>query len=156
MSVNPLLSRLDGVRKTGPGRWLAKCPAHDDDSPSLAIRELDNERVLVHCFAECDTAAVLAAIGLDFDALFPAKALNHRRRGEQRSFYAEDVLRALVSESQIAAIIVARVHAGYDVDEEEFDRLAVAARRIANGATMAGVGNDQRRVHAQRHAAGAV
>ena len=51
MGVDMLLSKLDGVKRTGPGRWLAKCPAHEDRRASLAIREGDVGKTLVHCFA---------------------------------------------------------------------------------------------------------
>ena len=67
MTADALLDRLDGVRPTGPGRWIAKCPAHKDGRASLSIRELDDGRVLVHDFAACAVADVLAAVGLDFD-----------------------------------------------------------------------------------------
>ena len=45
MSADVLLSILEGVKRTGPGRWMARCPAHGDKSPSLSIRELDDGRV---------------------------------------------------------------------------------------------------------------
>ena len=38
---------------TGRGRWLAKCPAHDNRKASLAIRQLDDGRILLHDFAGC-------------------------------------------------------------------------------------------------------
>jgi DNA primase len=47
MSAEALLAHLDKVRRTGAGRWIARCPAHDDKSPSLAIRELDDGRTLI-------------------------------------------------------------------------------------------------------------
>jgi DNA primase len=53
MSVETLLSQLDKVRKTGTGTWTACCPAHAAKSPSLAIRELADSTVLLHCFAGC-------------------------------------------------------------------------------------------------------
>ncbi|MDE2264100.1 MAG: hypothetical protein KGL45_16380 [Gammaproteobacteria bacterium] len=62
-----VLDRLDGVRQSGPGRWLARCPAHEDRSPSLSIRELDDGRVLLHDFGGCDTQAVLDALGKALD-----------------------------------------------------------------------------------------
>ena len=37
MLADKLLSRVDGVRSTGQDRWQARCPAHDDKTPSLAI-----------------------------------------------------------------------------------------------------------------------
>lgn len=48
-----LLGRLEAVCERGPGRWLARCPAHADRTPSLAIRERKDGALLVHCFAGC-------------------------------------------------------------------------------------------------------
>lgn len=45
------------ARPTGEGQWLARCPAHADRTPSLAIRDGEGGRVLVRCWAGCDTAA---------------------------------------------------------------------------------------------------
>jgi len=49
------------ARRTGPGRWMARCPAHDDRSPSLSITER-GDKVLLHCFAGCDQQAVIEAL----------------------------------------------------------------------------------------------
>ena len=73
MSADIFLSRLDRVRSTGHDRWIARCPAHDDGRASLSVRELDDGRVLAHCFAGCGAADVLAAVGLDFDVLYPKR-----------------------------------------------------------------------------------
>ncbi len=48
------------------GRWhgsyaMCICPAHDDCSPSLSVRQGDRG-ILVHCFAGCRSEAVLKAI----------------------------------------------------------------------------------------------
>src|SRR5689334_17687260 len=99
MSADTLLTRLKGVRSTGRARWLARCPAHADRSPSLSIRELDDGVTLVKCFAECPAADVLAAIGLDFDALYPPRAVGHHRPPERRPFHPEDILRAVAHEA---------------------------------------------------------
>lgn len=47
--VNRLLDPLEKVKKTGTDRWIARCPAHADKSPSLSIRYAD-DRILLHCF----------------------------------------------------------------------------------------------------------
>lgn len=52
------LARGLGGRRTG-ATWLACCPAHDDREPSLAIRDGDDGRVLVHCHAGCDQRDVI-------------------------------------------------------------------------------------------------
>ena len=146
MSAEALLSRLDRVRKTGSGRWLARCPAHDDSNPSLSIREIDDGTLLINDFGGCATSDVLAAVGLDLHALFPKRAHDHRSQPERRPFHAEDVLRALKTETQIAAIVCARIAYGYEVDWDEYDRLMVAIGRIANAATIAGVDHEERQV----------
>ena len=48
----------------------AQCPAHDDRDPSLSIRECDDGKVLVHCFAGCKTEDILGALGLAWGDLF--------------------------------------------------------------------------------------
>ena len=68
MSALDLLDRLEQVTG-GKGRWMACCPAHQDKSPSLAITEVD-DRVLVYCFAGCETSDITAAIGLNVADLF--------------------------------------------------------------------------------------
>ena len=51
MTVEDLLSRLEAVHRTSQG-YMARCPAHGDTSPSLAIKE--GERgLLVKCWAGC-------------------------------------------------------------------------------------------------------
>ena len=64
MSASTLLEKLEGVRSTGPSKWIARCPSHADKSPSLAIRECDDGTTLIHCFAECAPLEILQAVGL--------------------------------------------------------------------------------------------
>ena len=42
--------------------WIAKCPAHQDQTPSLSIAECDDGKPLVHCHAGCGQAEVIAAL----------------------------------------------------------------------------------------------
>lgn len=68
-----LLGRLAGVRRSGSG-WSARCPAHDDRKPSLSISEGDDGRVLIKCFAGCSVEAIVSAVGLGLQDLFPEGA----------------------------------------------------------------------------------
>ncbi|MEQ9454361.1 MAG: hypothetical protein RLN76_07190 [Phycisphaeraceae bacterium] len=68
-----LLQRLEGVRASSGG-YMTLCPAHADQKPSLSIRRGGSGRILVHCFAGCDTRDVLRAIGLDFTSLMPEES----------------------------------------------------------------------------------
>lgn len=48
-----------GGRKAGSG-WSARCPVHDDHSPSLSLRDSGDGKVLVRCHAGCDQDEVIA------------------------------------------------------------------------------------------------
>ena len=67
--MQDILDRFDNVKPYGQNRWLACCPAHGDKQQSLCIT-LDSDRILINCFAGCDTSEVLASTGLVFDDLF--------------------------------------------------------------------------------------
>ena len=71
MKALELVNRLTFVRSAGAGKWLARCPSHDDKSPSLSIQQLDDGRVLVHCHAGCGALDILSSVGLSWDSLFP-------------------------------------------------------------------------------------
>ena len=129
MSVQKLLSALSGVHETGARSWVACCPNHADRSPSLSIRELDDGRVLLHCFAECPTEEVLHAVGLEFDVLFPAKLGDHLPR-EHRPFPASDVLRCLATEAEIVTTAADNLANGLELVDADRDRLRAAAIRI--------------------------
>jgi hypothetical protein len=70
--LETLLDRLRDARKSGNG-WSARCPAHTDRRASLSIAQGNDGTALVKCHAGCDTAAILAAVGLELRDLFPAK-----------------------------------------------------------------------------------
>ena len=59
MTAARIAHELHG-RKSGAG-YIAKCVAHEDVNPSLSISEQDG-RILVHCHAGCEQAAVIAAL----------------------------------------------------------------------------------------------
>jgi hypothetical protein len=138
VSASDLVSRLEGVRQTGHGRWTARCPAHEDRRASLSVRELDDGRVLVHDFAGCDVEAVLSALGLEMGDLYPEKPMEHGKR-ERRPFNAHDVLACVAFEATVVAVSARDIASGKVLTEAEIERLwqaagrIEAARRIANG-----------------------
>jgi len=82
MTIEAVLERLDGVRQTPTG-WAARCPAHDDRSPSLSIRIGERGRVLLYDFRGCTFSEITQALGLTPKDLAPAghppTALGRRR-----------------------------------------------------------------------------
>jgi hypothetical protein len=76
IAAEALLPLLDGVKTTHTG-WVARCPAHQDDSPSLTIRQAD-DRVLIHCFSGCEPAEICRALGLKLRHLFDGNGKDFR------------------------------------------------------------------------------
>lgn len=70
MTAAELLQGLESVRPRGPGKWSARCPGHADKSPSLSIREGEDGRLLVHCFAGCTAEEITGSLGLRVADLF--------------------------------------------------------------------------------------
>lgn len=131
MTTAHLLSKLDRVRQTGPGRWLAACPAHDDRRASLSIRELENGRVLVHDFAGCDVDAVVGAIGLTVSDLFPPRDSVKYERQSRHSIHPADALAALAHEALIVLVTARSVASGDALNQSDLDRLSLAVSRIS-------------------------
>lgn len=134
MTAAALIDRLEGVKATAPSRWLAKCPAHKDRSPSLSIRELEDGRVLVHDFGGCAVGDVLTALGLEMTALFPERLTG---RGPAQSYPrshsripARDLLEVVSEEVVIVSSIAATLLNTHTITIEEWRRLAAAAARI--------------------------
>ncbi|APC16500.1 virulence-associated protein E [Pseudomonas frederiksbergensis] len=69
--LEKVLSCLDKVKSTGPNKWKACCPAHDDKNPSLTITETSDGTVLLKCWAGCNARDIVTAIGLELRDLFP-------------------------------------------------------------------------------------
>lgn len=66
--LDNLLSRLEKVRHVGRGKWMARCPVHDDRDPSLSIGQTDDGRVLLYCFG-CGAKGpeILEAVDMTLD-----------------------------------------------------------------------------------------
>lgn len=72
MQVGDLLNRLQRVKRKSAGGWVACCPAHDDQAPSLSIDVApDTGAILLRCFAGCETSAIVDRLGLRLADLFP-------------------------------------------------------------------------------------
>ena len=139
MSVDLLLSRLERVASTTPHCWTACCPAHHDVHPSLSIRELEDGRVLVHCFGGCDVMAVLEAVELDFGALFPDHGLGQHFKPEQHPFPAADVLRCLAFEVTLVAVATSAAIAGEPLSSVDRQRLMLAVERFHAALAAGGI-----------------
>lgn len=70
MDIRDFLSRLHiESGPNGSGEYMCKCPAHDDKTASLCVKEGD-KGIVLKCQAGCATEAVLGAMGLKMRDLF--------------------------------------------------------------------------------------
>jgi putative DNA primase/helicase len=134
-----LLDRLDGVRETAPDCYVARCPAHDDKSPSLSIKRVD-DRVLVNCFAGCSASEVMESVGLTLSDLFDKpkgdkpKLSDYQRK---RSNQARQAFGALVHEARVLLVISHQLKEGQALNDEQLERLELAINRIEGAGRLA-------------------
>ena len=84
MTTEDVLGLLQGVRRSSHG-WMARCPAHPDRTPSLALTER-NGRVLLWCFAGCSLEEIVGALGVCSRDLFvDSLSRKRKRRAVQRA-----------------------------------------------------------------------
>jgi len=57
-TLQEVLGELDAVEQTGPDKWKARCPAHNDSNPSLSVTVGHDYPVLLHCHAGCDFSSI--------------------------------------------------------------------------------------------------
>ena len=72
-----------GAQPCGDGKWSAHCPGHDDQRDSLSIGAGENGGTVLHCFAGCATADVLAKVGLRMADVMPPSNDKHTHKGKR-------------------------------------------------------------------------
>jgi hypothetical protein len=133
--ADTLLAKLVGVKATGKGRWVACCPAHEDRSPSLSVREMDDGRLLVYDFGGCHTHDVLAAVGLSLGDLYEVR-LGHFLPPIRGGFSADELLLTLEHETFVVLEII-EVAQNAPLTELGIKRLELAAKRICKIRSLA-------------------
>ena len=74
--LQEVLAVLESVKKAGDG-YVARCPAHEDSTASLSIKDKGDEWPLFHCFTGCTFESVREAV----------EAKGVKREREDRSDY---------------------------------------------------------------------
>lgn len=126
MQTDAILSRLDRVRATGKDKWQACCPAHDDKSPSLSIRDA-GDRILLHCFGGCLPSEITTALGLELRDLF---ADSQAPRPIAAGISRRQLFDALHLELMAAALAAADRAQGKALSPADIERERLAWERI--------------------------
>ena len=126
-----ILSALHRVKQSRPSQWMAACPCCESrKGRPLAVTEAQDGRVLMHAFCGCSTEDVLGRVGLSITDLFP-EPLGQRVAPEQPRIPASDLLNALSHEASVLAVIARDLKDNRVISDQDWDRLATCAQRIA-------------------------
>ena len=141
--VERMLGMLTKVKGRN-GSWTACCPAHNDKGPSLAIRENEDGRILLHCFAGCETLSVVQALGMDMTDLFPpdSKRRDYPVEGKpsmKPAFFASDLMRIIHFEALVVQIVAFDIANSKPINEETRERMLTAYQRIDEAVRYANV-----------------
>lgn len=83
--VDLVLERIGGYERRD-GYFMAPCPAHEDLEPSLSIKEGDDGKALLHCFAGCKYSEIVDALSLKMSDLFPGASTNGHHNGHKTTY----------------------------------------------------------------------
>lgn len=134
MKLEMLLSRLKKARRTANGQWVACCPAHDDKSPSLAVKAVDGT-ILLHCFGGCSVEEVLGAVEMTVSDLYPDTGKSNTK---QHRISTKDALQCLSLEAMVVSA-TANTMNKRALKGEELARLRTAVSRINAAYALSGV-----------------
>ena len=74
------------------GGWKARCPAHDDSTPSLDMKVESDGKVLVICRSQgCSFSAIAAALGLQEADFFPHGIVSAKSKAKRRIDFVHPV-----------------------------------------------------------------
>lgn len=128
-----LLDRLTGVKQTKTDRWQARCPAHDDRSPSLSVTETADGTLLIKCWAGCSAADIVSAIGLDLRDLFTPKFNGQTYRASKPPRYsASEVVKTVITEATILTLGYSALERGDALNAQDKNRVDLAIAAINN------------------------
>lgn len=89
MYIEKIIEALESVKCIGENQYMAKCPCHDDKKSSLSISE-ENNKILLHCFAGCDTKNIVNNLGLTMSDLFIKETEKKMEILEKEYYYTDE------------------------------------------------------------------
>lgn len=140
MEIQQLLNKLDNVRTSGEG-FTACCPVHDSKSRStLALKEAEDGRILMHCFGGCNVAQVCEALDIELSDLMPPG-----QKSGKVGWLPMDLLPALLRELNYVMIVVNDIIHGDLPTDDDLERLRVVRDRFNTAINLIRGQNAKRR-----------
>jgi hypothetical protein len=113
MTLSDFLAVLTDVKTRAGGRYMARCPAHEDSSPSLSV-QAGEQAILLRCFAACTPLEIVSSLKLTMSDLF----FGTPTKQAVRKAHAEQFRKRRVQQQREYKIALAR-EAMYEVMESE-------------------------------------
>ena len=129
MNIEQLLPSLEKLRRTGDGKWLACCPAHNDKHPSLAIKQTDDGKILIHCFAGCDVETIVSSLDLTLADLMPDNP-SYKKGSKPPKFNKYELFDRLAFEAIILSIAIRQLINKTPLNNEDQKRVLKAEQTI--------------------------
>lgn len=127
--INDLLNRLSKVKQTGSGKWVACCPAHEDRSPSLSIRQAD-DKILIYCFAGCDVDDVVGSVGMSLSDLMPESVGYNNPYEGVPEYNKSELFDVMVGETAIFMVAARQIALGVPFSDVDTKRIRLAESRL--------------------------
>ena len=128
MNIYEFIGHFEKSYKSGKDEYQCLCPAHDDRTASLGVKQMPDGRILINCFAGCAANDILGAVGLTFDDIVPKRLGDFKPVSKPFNPYA--VLKAISNETLLVALAGLEVANGKTLPQEDKDRLMIAVNRL--------------------------
>ncbi len=126
--IDRILPLLNKVRRRQPGQWSACCPACNSNGPKLSVRESSSGSVLLHCFKGCAVSAIVSAVGLQLQDLFPPRDVPPGApKRTPPLLTAPQALALLVDEFMIVGVAAGNIGHGVTLSKTDRERVLQAA-----------------------------
>lgn len=86
------IARIFHAKRIKKGKYIAKCPVHNDHKPSLWIMDGKKNCTVLGCWAGCDKGAIISAVGLTFSDLFADSKPDVKAMREAERLAAKEAL----------------------------------------------------------------
>lgn len=127
MYLESVLNRFDQVKKVGSEQYSCRCPAHNDKTNSLGIKQ-DGDKILLNCFAGCNVKSILDAVGLRWRDIMPND--NEMDTQIKKTFNPYAVLKMLRDEVLLVGLCSADIRRGKPLSDVDHNRLMFAISNI--------------------------
>lgn len=118
-------SKISSVKRT---EFMAQCPAHRDNSPSLHVSTSSVGTVLLHCFAGCAVEAICEQIGVNVSELYADSGASG-----YRSSPSNPPVRSVVAAATVPSVAAVKPYKRHGRKEGE---ATVYAYRSVDGETV--------------------